>query len=126
MRISSYHKQLGDQINFVEKEDDIRRPYDLYYVIKEKQSTPNPPMDFYTNSKVRWWGEANRARLNWKMDRVMMGCRPDYLLYPEKNTDLERSEYLRLFDNAAKLLPITQDARNTYKRKHTYVSDKYM
>ena len=31
MKISSYHKQLGDQINFVQKEEDINRPYDIYY-----------------------------------------------------------------------------------------------
>ena len=54
MKISSYHKQLGDTINFVTKEDDIRRPYDIYYIIKEKSETPNPPLDFLLNKKVRW------------------------------------------------------------------------
>lgn len=53
MRISSYHKQKGDEVNFVQKDYDIRRPYDLYYIIKENAATPNPPLDFYTNSKVR-------------------------------------------------------------------------
>ena len=53
MKISSYHKQLGDQVNFVIKQDDIYRPYDLYYIIKENSKTPNPPFDFFTNSKVR-------------------------------------------------------------------------
>ena len=54
MKISSYHKQCGDKINFVTKKDDIYRPYDLYYIIKENPKTPNPPFDFYTNSKVKW------------------------------------------------------------------------
>jgi len=54
MKISSFYKQKGDKVNFVLKKDDIYRPYDLYYVIKEKGSTPNPPLDFFTNSKVRW------------------------------------------------------------------------
>lgn len=54
MKISSYHKQCGDNVLFVENERDIRRPYDLYYVIKEDANLPNPPMDFFTNSKVRW------------------------------------------------------------------------
>ena len=53
MKISSYHKQLGDTINFVLKKDDIRRPYDIYYIIKEKNSTPNPPGDFLLNSKIK-------------------------------------------------------------------------
>lgn len=126
MKIASFHKQKGDQVNFVLKEDDIRRPYDLYYIIKEKSKTPNPPMDFYTNSKVRWWGNANRARINWKMDKVMLGCRPDYLLYPEKNTRQERAEYIQLFDNTAHLIPITQNYTNSFKDKNTVVVDKYM
>ena len=54
MRISSYHKQCGDTVNFVLKEDDIHRPYDLYYIIKENIKTPNPPVEFFINSKVRW------------------------------------------------------------------------
>ena len=45
MRISSFHKQSGDYVNFVRTEDDIRRPYDLYYIIKEKSTTPNAPLD---------------------------------------------------------------------------------
>lgn len=64
MKISSYHKQLGDKVNFVVKEDDIRRPYDLYYIIKEKQETPNAPLDFYLNTKVRWWGKAFKRKIN--------------------------------------------------------------
>ena len=53
MKISSYHKQLGDAVNFVMKPDDIYRPYDIYYIIKEKNDTPNPPYDFYTNGRVK-------------------------------------------------------------------------
>lgn len=53
MKISSYHKQLGDKINFVTKQDDIHRPYDLYYIIKEKTTTPNPPPVFFLDKNVR-------------------------------------------------------------------------
>ena len=63
MRISSYHKQCGDTVNFVLKEDDIHRPYDLYYIIKENPKTPNPPVEFFINTKVRWWGSAVKARI---------------------------------------------------------------
>ena len=126
MKISSYHKQLGDTINFVTTQDDIRRPYDLYYIIKENSKTPNPPLDFFTNSKIRWWGNANRVRVKWKMSDAMLGCRPDYLLYPEYNTQLERAEHVRFFNNSGKLLPIYQDYENTFKRKKVIITDKYM
>ena len=126
MRISSYHKQCGDTVNFVLKEDDIHRPYDLYYIIKENIKTPNPPVEFFINSKVRWWGAAVKARIKWKMSAAMMGCRPDYLLYPEKNTREERAIRMRFFDNAAQLLPIKQDEDNSFKDKKVIVTDKYM
>jgi hypothetical protein len=126
MKISSYHKQLGDTINFVTTQDDIRRPYDLYYIIKENSKTPNPPLDFFTTRKIRWWGNAYRVKVNWKMTDAMLGCRPDYLLYPEYNTQLERAEHVRFFNNNAELLPIYQDYHNTLKKKKVIVTDKYM
>ena len=126
MKISSYHKQLGDTINFVLKKDDIRRPYDIYYIIKEKNSTPNPPGDFLLNSKIKWWGNAYKARINWKMSDAMLGCRPDYLLYPEYNTQLERAEHIRFFNNQGELLPIYQNYENSFKKKKIIVSDRYM
>jgi hypothetical protein len=39
----------------------------------------------------------------------MMEVRPDYLLYPNRDTDVERAEYIRLFDDKSKLLPAVQD-----------------
>ena len=43
------------------------------------------------------------------MDNVMLAVRPDYLLYPEKETKFERAEQIRLLGNEGKLLPISQD-----------------
>ena len=60
------------------------------------------------------------------MTAAMLGCRPDYLLYPEKNTRLERAEYIQLFDTQAKLIPISQDYHNSFKQKDVTVVDKYM
>ena len=56
----------------------------------------------------------------------MLACRPDYLLYPEKNTIAERSEYIRLLDDQLNLLPLTQDYTNSFKNKATYISDRYL
>ena len=64
MKISSYHKQKGDQVNFVISEFDVDRPYDLYYIIKENSKTPNAPLRFYMDNKVRWWGKAYKTRIN--------------------------------------------------------------
>ena len=123
MKISSFHKQQGDAVNFVLNEDDIYRPYDMYYIIKEKKETKNPPYAFFLDPKVKWWGNAFSSRVNWKMSNAMLACRPDYLLYPEKKTQLERAEQIRLLDNQGKMLPLLQDWENSFKRKRTIVVD---
>ena len=123
MKISSYHKQMGDRVNFVLTADDINRPYDLYYIIKEETKTPMPPVDFFMRSNIRWWGKAVKKRVNWAMPDEMLICRPDYLLYPEKNTKFERSEHIRLFNDSGKLLPVTQDWKNTFSNKFAVVTD---
>lgn len=126
MKISSYHKQMGDVVNFVVSENDIRRPFDLYYIIKENSKTPNPPGDFFLNRNVRWWGKAYKVRINWKMDDIMLACRPDYLLYPERNTKLERAEHIRLFNNNGEPLKLVQNWKNTFKNKHALITDTTM
>jgi hypothetical protein len=60
------------------------------------------------------------------MNDVMLGCRPDYLLYPERNTKMERGEHIRLFNNNAELLPQVQEWRNTFTNKYAIVTDPYM
>lgn len=125
MKIASYHKQLGDQINFVTCEDDIFRPYEKYYIIKNNDKLPHPPLEFFTNKRVLWWGKAYRARIKWTMSDAMLACRPDYLLYPEYNTALERAEHVRFFNNNAEPLKLVQDWHNKFKRKVVLVTDPF-
>lgn len=122
-KLSSYYKQRGDQVNFVLNKYDINRPYDIYYIFKEKQETPNPPIDFFMNGKIKWAGEAFKIRKNWKMTDAMLACRPDYLLYPNRNTRIERAERIRLIGNNNNLLPLVQDWTNTFKDKYCIVED---
>ena len=67
-----------------------------------------------------------KRRVTWKMDAAMMGCRPDYLLYPEKNTKIERSNVLRLFDGNFKFIEKRQDWENAFTSKYNLVVDKQM
>jgi hypothetical protein len=64
MRIASYHEQRGDKITFVTSEDDIRRAFDLYYIVKNKHESANPPVDFFLMHNIRWWGDAFYNRIN--------------------------------------------------------------
>ena len=122
MKLSSYHKQKGDEVTFVLTEYDIRRPFDIYYVCREKKNCAMPPSDFFMNNKVRWIGAANKFR-SWAIPDVVYACRPDYLLYPEKSTVWERSEQIRLLDGKGKILPRVQDWDNVFKNKRVLITD---
>jgi hypothetical protein len=126
MLISSYHKQLGDQVNFVQTEYDIKRPYNIYYILKEKDNTPNPPIQFLLDNKIKWVGAACLGKRSFKLPPEVLSCRPDYLLYPNKETRVERSDYIHLFDLDGHLLKKTQDVENSFKNKYVIVSDKNM
>jgi len=53
MKLSSYHKQLGDSVILVENEYDINRPYDIYYICREKKDAPQPPAAFFLDRNIR-------------------------------------------------------------------------
>ena len=57
------------------------------------------------------------------MNNAMLACRPDYLLYPEKETALERAEHVRLLNDRGELLPLIQDWRNAFKNKKVIETD---
>lgn len=57
MKISSYHKQQGHLINFVEKDYHIEMSYDIFYLIKNKKATPKPPRKILDDSRVRLIGK---------------------------------------------------------------------
>ena len=57
------------------------------------------------------------------MNNAMLACRPDYLLYPEKETALERAEHVRLLNDKGELLPLIQDWHNAFKNKKVIETD---
>ena len=54
-----------------------------------------------------------------------MGCRPDYLLYPEY-IENNRAERVQLMGTNFKPLAAIQDYYNTFKNKRIEISDKYL
>lgn len=55
MKISSFHKQRGDQVNFITTEYDINRPYDIIYIVKKSDKLQSPPAKFF-DKRSRVWG----------------------------------------------------------------------
>lgn len=122
MKISSYHKQKGDQVFLISNEYEINNKYDIIYILKERANTPNPPLKFFLDDKVRWLGRACNFN-KWNIPTIILQMRPDYLLYPEHNTRWERADQCRLFDNQGQLLTAVQDNINAFKNKNFLIVD---
>lgn len=127
MKISSYHKQLGDKVYLVNSKYDIKREWDRMYICKEEADTPTPPLSLTLNNpKIVKVGSGWTAPS--KLNNIIAACRPDYLLYPNmqkaNNTAYERSEYWRFLDDDGNMLPLVQNASRQEKKNFIVVADK--
>lgn len=112
-KISSYYKQQGYLINFIEKEEHIHFEYDIIYILREKKSTPMPPIQYIDQKNVRLIGKEfkyydNQFDLTMEMDMV----RPDYLLYDIPEGNAYANAHILKLTHGGKLLPARQDHVN--------------
>ena len=56
MKISSYHQQIGNLVNFVTEKYHINMLFDELYIIKEKKSTPRPAGNLIDDKRSRLIG----------------------------------------------------------------------
>jgi hypothetical protein len=124
MKVSSYHKQKGDTINFITNEFEINLPYDIMYITKRSWKIKAPPISILDRDNVRVWGEGFKFFTNYKLPPVIAATRPDYLLYPLKDTKSSRSDIVQFFDYNNKRITKSQDYRNIFKNKNTLVADE--
>lgn len=114
MRLSSYLKQKGYVINFVETELHMKMKYDRAYVFREKATTPPPPTQYLADKECQLIGEtfkyfAGHAEL----PPVVAIVRPDYQLYNfDKVTKMTNANFIQFFHDG-KLLKKRQDYHNT-------------
>jgi len=126
MKISSFHKQQGDLVNFVTEESHIKMIYDLFYVIREKTSTKRVPGALLDDKRTRLLGATFKHIPNaWDINAVIAACRPDYMLYPEKERDpYYNANIIQMYYNGQKL-EVIQPFENTIKHhRKTLVIDK--
>lgn len=127
MKISSYHKQQGHYINFIEHKSDLGFDYDEMYIIKERGHTPFPPSRFIDRTDVKMIGEDFDFYDNhWETTPVIDMCRPDYRLYPDKEKDPYYNAHIVQFLHKGELLPVKQGFINEAEKhlKKTLVVDE--
>lgn len=126
MKLSSFHKQEGDLINFVQEEYDISMSYDIFYIIREKSETPRPPGRLIDDKRVRLIGRPMRFFDNfWTPPAIVSAVRPDYMLYPENPRDAYYNANIVQFYHNGELLKLKQPFENSIAfHKKTLVVDK--
>jgi len=126
MKVSSFHKQSGDLVNFVQDESHVNMLYDIFYIFKEKKRTPMPSGKLMEDKRMRLYGKYFKYFDNyWELTDVMAAVRPDYRLYPHKDRGAYYNANFVQFYNKGKKLPLIQPFENTKKHhKKTVVIDK--
>ena len=126
MKLSSFHKQKGDLVNFVTQSYHVGMSYDLYYIIKEKEATPKVEGKFIDDNRVKLIGRPLRFFNNYyEIPAIVAATRPDYLLYPEKQRDAYYNANIVQFYHKGVLLEKIQPFENTLPyHKKTLVIDR--
>lgn len=126
-KISSFHKQKGDIVNFVEESEHLTFDYDLLYIIREKKATPLAVRKYIDKQNVKLIGaEFDFYDNNWDLTPEMKMVRPDYSLYviTEKNA-YANAHVIQMLDGT-KFLPVWQESKNAAisGKQKTYIVDE--
>lgn len=112
MKLSSYHKQTGDLINFAETSWQIKLDFDVMYVVREGAAGSLPKEIPLHNDKVYLIGNGFRyyTRYLKELPTAIDACRPDYLLYKvDEENKMTAANIIQFYSRDGKRLPVIQD-----------------
>lgn len=126
MKLSSYHKQKGDNINFVTDITQLNLIFDRLYIARESEQTEVPNIKILNDKRTFLLGNGFKYYGAKVINKVVASCRPDYLLYNiDKKNPYANANFLQFYCGK-ELLIKRQDFHNTFKHhKKTLVVDKY-
>lgn len=128
MHLSSFHKQRKDQVYFVGDMSELTMSYDKLYVFGESDSTPMLGAKILNDKRTTLFGKRFELCGAKKLGPVIMGCRPDYLLYSsisEKSNSYLKAQFLTFFTDGGEKIISRQNWKSTTKGfKRTIVADK--
>lgn len=121
MKISSYHKQRGDNVSLINTLD-LKQHYDVCYILMRDKTIQAPPLSAAMDRRSKIYGVPYLS--NWEPSDLILACRPDYTLFPEGSNRFERADALQFTNNKGKFLLVTQNADNAQTNKDTLVLDQ--
>jgi hypothetical protein len=117
-KISSFHKQKGDIVNFVDKSEHLTFEYDLLYIIRESKHTPFPKRQYIDKENVKLIGQEFDFYDNYYViEEVIEMVRPDYQLYYIPNKNVYAGAHMIQMLHGTKFLPLWQDPMNVEKSR---------
>lgn len=126
MKLSSYHKQKGDEVTLIKNEFDLSYNYDLMYIFKERKNTPSPERRYLDSKKSTLIGKGYFGFNVKDISTVVAACRPDYLLYEGNEFNKYTNANYISFYVGGQLVKRQQDYHNAETKKHyNIVSDKW-
>lgn len=124
MRLSSYHKQKGDKINFISQQTHLDLRYDIMYIACERDDTEKPDNKYIKDKRTVLLGRGFRYYNVKTIGAIVVACRPDYLLYPHMNGAYANADFVTYYAGD-QLIKSRQDWHNTKNgRKKTVITDR--
>ena len=124
MKVSSFYKQSGVATFLVQNEYDLNFRYDKLYIFREQEDTPMPKIKIITDPNTVLMGSGFRFISQNVVSDIIAKCRPDYLLYDYKDSNLfKNTTFVQLFGEEGAFLGRIQEPKNTGD-KRTIVVDK--
>ena len=126
MKLSSYHKQRGDNINFVTDIHQVGLSFDRMYIARVDETTEVPSKKLLDDSRVMLLGKGFQYYGAKAINAVVAGCRPDYLLYPiDEHNPYANANFVQFYCGKS-LLKQKQDYHSTFRfHKKTVVVDAW-
>lgn len=126
MKLSSYHKQRGDSINFITSPTQLGLSFDLMYIARKGDNTEVPSKKLINDSRVKLLGPGFKYYGAKGISSVVAGCRPDYLLYDvDEHNPYANANFAQFYCGKTRL-KTKQDYHSSFKyHKKTVVVDKW-
>jgi len=128
MKLSSYHKQIGDSVTFVNDKYYLNGTYDICYIAKERYETNYPHHSLMDDKRSYLIGDEFEGFIShYELNPVQSAARPDYLLYnidPNTRNPLLKANFVSFYSGNTYITK-HQGYMNTFKGvKTTIVTDK--
>lgn len=126
MKLSSYHKQLGDYVSFITEEYQLTGKHTILYLLRELRHTPFPPGDIVDDYRTVLIGKEFAIFEDVQEIPVEAAiCRPDYGIYKYKEPNkYDKASFVQFFQSG-KALKNMQDWKRVDSKSVFIVDENF-